>query len=108
MKLYPDEPISGQDAERMWGLSRVNSDFRSAIDIVESVSGGMEKMKPSDALKKRIELGCRVIPILTNDPLLPESLLPDGWLGGELRQKFFNCDRILKNQAEPYWSRVII
>ena len=108
MKLQFHDSIKKKDAAKLWNLERINSNFADGINLIKNKCSGGRKPAPAEALKMRIELGCRIIPLLSEDPLLPESLLPEGWKGNELRKMFFDNDRILNNQAEPYWNRIVL
>lgn len=66
--------VGGSDkefADRVWGLSKLNDDYKQMIV-------NWKEVKRGDCIQKMVE-----------DPFLPKELLPDNWSGDELSRLLF-------------------
>jgi phenylacetic acid degradation operon negative regulatory protein len=91
-----------ENAEIIWNLNEINAGFEAALSEIQCMEERISEMNPEKAFKVRIELGNRIIPMLSSDPLLPPVLLPENWLGREIRDVYFQQDNMLKQRAKLY------
>lgn len=104
IKLKPQTPIGPEEADSMWHLSAIVKDQKKAVSLLKTRSDGSRD--PALALKERIDLGNRIVPLIFRDPLLPPELLPQDWLGDTLRRKFREQDALLLEESRPYWEKI--
>ena len=100
------DAFSADDAAGLWKLKNINTDFDAGINLISHHSKKVGEMTPEEAFRLRIELGNTIIPQLALDPLLPESLLPENWLGRKIRELFFHCDEQLKIKSKLFWKNM--
>jgi phenylacetic acid degradation operon negative regulatory protein len=84
---------------RLWGLPAWN-------DHAEELIRRLDRTPPHDAsvLAPGFVLSASVLRHLQSDPLLPDELLPDGWLGSDLRAAYDTWDVAYRGQLAE-WHR---
>jgi phenylacetic acid degradation operon negative regulatory protein len=94
--LSGDEVLSGTAelavdprrlASRLWDLAGWSTRART-------LAGELDRLEPRgpDMLAAGFELSAAVLRHLQDDPLLPPALLPDGWAGADLRDRYDRWD----------------
>jgi len=86
-------------AARLWDVDGWGQRARQLMESME----GHPTRTPAD-LAPGFELSASVLRHLQADPLLPEDLLPAGWLGGVLREQYDGWDTGYRAVLEK-WSR---
>ena len=87
-ELVGGEGTMGEDelARRCAPIEEVAVAYDTFVDSFGDLDrGALEALDPEDAFKLRILLVATYRRIVLVDPLLPESLLPDGWAGSRAR-----------------------
>lgn len=87
----------GTDAalvRRLFDIDRMARAIDRACRALETSEKRLDTLSRERALVETFTVGGRAIKILFDDPLLPAPLLPAGWRGDELRERFARYDRI--------------
>lgn len=102
LRFVPEKRFSVEIIENVWQLHSLNREMQGRLEELEKWYGKIDSLSPREALRQRMERGDRVIKTLVKDPLLPQSFLPDGWNGENLRSFFLKWDREVTKRAAPY------
>jgi len=78
----------------LFDLDRTARAVARACRDLEASEKRLDTLSRERALVETFTVGGRAIKILFDDPLLPPALLPAGWRGDELRDRFARYDRI--------------
>ena len=91
--LLDARPCAGEsDAEIVtvaWDFERINSRYARQLKILsERPTGALKNEAAAKALHRWVKAECGAwLDAVTNDPLLPERILPDGYLGQRAWQR---------------------
>ena len=105
MRVSFIDNLKKEKAAEVWNLDKKSEKYLDCIKYLEKLGTEIENLNPELAFRKRIETGNKIIPILCDDPLLPEKLLPEDWPINRLRKIFFDADRKLKNSAMEFINK---
>jgi phenylacetic acid degradation operon negative regulatory protein len=78
----------------LFGLERMARAMDRACRDLEASEKRLHTLSRERALIETFTVGGRAIKILFDDPLLPATLLPAGWRGDDLRERFARYDRL--------------
>ncbi len=99
-------PITKKDSIRLWKLADIHREFKEALTILSQSRRTLVKLTPERAFVEGMHTSSRIVDILFMDPLLPDCFLPPGWKGRELKQRFKEYNRVVKNQSKPFWMKI--
>lgn len=95
----PDAEI----ARSLFPLERLSRTITQACRDLETSLARLPTLSEERVLAETFTVGGRAIKALFEDPLLPSELLPKGWLGEELRERFARYERI----GRAYWGQAL-
>ena len=92
------------DAADLWDLTGWAGDAR---ELAAEMAGLLPRLEAGDtaALGDGFVASAAVLRLLQRDPLLPAELLPDGWLGDDLRRAYDRYDAAFKALWRERFSR---
>jgi phenylacetic acid degradation operon negative regulatory protein len=84
----------------LWDLESWATDAKALIRRLESGRKGLDTMRTGQqgALGEAFTLSADTLRHLQADPLLPQELLPKGWPGAQLRERFESFDQLFQRQ----------
>jgi phenylacetic acid degradation operon negative regulatory protein len=95
-RAAPAEPI---DVSTAYGLDALRARGRRLRSLIQAAT---EALPDADALAPAFVIGAATARHLRRDPLLPPELLPAGWPGDELRQRYADYTEAM-NHAIAAW-----
>jgi phenylacetic acid degradation operon negative regulatory protein len=104
VRFFDAAPAGDQAAlaAELWDLGAWAERARSLVSSLDQL-GDLSPDGP-DRLADGFELSAAVLRHLQSDPLLPTVLLPDGWPGGLLRERYRGWDTGYRRTL-THWSR---
>lgn len=93
-----------QVVQTAWGLEALNQDYSHFLDTFAPLDALLEdtSLSPADAFALRILIVHDYRRVLLKDPVLPEQLLPPGWLGEEARTLAARLYRKIAASADSF------
>lgn len=106
IRFHPVREFTQAEVATLWRLEQVEAECRRGLTLLTQKRVELVSWSPEQALVEKMEVGGAVIPILFQDPLLPEEYLPADWNMEALRKSFFQWDRDVTDASKPYWEEI--
>ena len=103
---WPVEPH--ELVARAWDLAQVEGRYASFLERTRSAMAEAGDPDDKEAFRRRFLLTHEFRRFPFSDPDLPDSLLPEGWVGSAARHAFLDYNRRLRQRAERYYRSIAI
>ena len=88
LTLYPEPQLTQSEAAAIWNLESLPARMAQARRKLQSEIPAAETLSTDESLRNLIITGGHIVSLFAEDPLLPPSLYPEEWPGGELKYLF--------------------